>query len=400
MRTGRPSTAVLVVALAAAGCMQTPSPIDHAAAQPEQPGVAIVLHGSAFAAAAPRDEAVAVVKELTARSAHAIADEPAVDGVLQTAAGRLDKSVARAARAGVRDAGCRRKGRAALTAVVEHAEMLLRVQLDAVVTSHDATEEERAELAPKSGLDGMLSSMGLDGNNTVYEMRLEGTVERTTFPGATTVVKQRVRWSGRQLGRRDEPKPARVRDALTRALAAMPAAAAPRWDALARGFVTSGCPLIGTAVADTFVGDDAAKRRIRAAATGALGPNAKREEPAAQPTDVAAAPGGADPQPMDPAPDPAPNTPEPAYTCSSLCTMHMVELCNNDRTLWSENGSRWESTRCGMRRNEAFLENCYRMQWLSGTYEQSCIRPCEASQDGRTRLAAMLRRSGCLHSGS
>jgi hypothetical protein len=74
----------------------------------------------------------------------------------------------------------------------------------------------------------------------------------------------------------------------------------------------------------------------------------------------------------------------------------MVELCNNDRTLWSQHGSRWESTRCGLRRSETFLEDCYRMQWLSGTYEQSCIRPCEESADGRTRLLAVLRRSGCL----
>jgi hypothetical protein len=78
----------------------------------------------------------------------------------------------------------------------------------------------------------------------------------------------------------------------------------------------------------------------------------------------------------------------------------MVELCNNDRTLWAQNGSHWENTRCGLRRNEAFLEDCYRMQWLSGTYEQSCIRPCEQNADGRMRLVAMLRRSGCLRTGS
>src|SRR5262249_50252307 len=155
------------------------------------------------------------------------------------------------------------------TAVGEHAEMLLRVQLDATVTSHEASAEERADLAPKSGFDGMLSSMGLDGKVMVYETSLDCTVERTTFPGTTTVVKQRVRWSGRHLGLRDERTPAGVRDAVGRALAAMPAAAAPRWDTVARALVTNGCPVLGTAVAETFL-DDAAKRRIRAAAAGAL----------------------------------------------------------------------------------------------------------------------------------
>ena len=400
MRTARRRETALVVAILLAACTKGPSPV--APVAPEPPGVAILLHGSAFDTTS-REAVVQLVREVTGRSAHVIVEEPPMDRVVQTAVARLDKSVARAARADARDAACRKKGRAVATAVGEHAEMLLRVQLDATVTSHEASTEERAELAPKSGVDGMLASMGLDGKVMVYETSLDGTVERTTFPGTTTVVKQRVRWSGRHLGRRDETTPAGVRDAVGRALAAMPVAAAPRWDAVARSLVTTGCPVLGTAVAETFL-DDAAKRRIRAAANGALGPTAKREEtPPA--IDVAVAPVAvpppdADPAPTDPAPAPAPNTPEPAYSCPSLCTLHMVELCNNDRTLWNQHGSRWESTRCGVRRSEAFLEECYRMQWLSGTYEQSCIRPCEESPDGRTRLVSMLRRSGCLRSGT
>jgi hypothetical protein len=78
----------------------------------------------------------------------------------------------------------------------------------------------------------------------------------------------------------------------------------------------------------------------------------------------------------------------------------MVELCNNDRALWTQHGSRYENTRCGLRRSEAFLEDCYRMQWLSGTYEQSCVRPCQENADGRSRLLAVLRRSGCLRAGA
>ncbi len=396
MRTAGHRSAAILAAILWTGCTQGRAPVDRA--EPARPGVAVVLRGSAFDRASARDDVVQLVHEVTSRPAHAIAEDPSMDGILERAAARLDKSVARAARADARDPACRKKGRTVATAVAEHAEMLLRVHLDAIVTSHDATDEERAELAPKAGVDGMLSAMGLDGKVMVYETSLEGTIERTTFPGTTTAVKQRVRWSGRRLGPRDDAGPAGMREAVARALAAMPPAAPPRWDAVARSLVTTGCPVLGTAVAETFLDDDAARRRIRAAATGALGPMAKREEPTPPPTDVAAAPIVVDPPPP-PTPAPAPSAPEPAYSCPSLCTLHMVELCNNDRTLWTEHGSRFESTRCGIRRSEAFLEDCYRMQWLSGTYEQSCIQPCENSPEGRTRLVAMLRRSGCLRTG-
>jgi hypothetical protein len=40
------------------------------------------------------------------------------------------------------------------------------------------------------------------------------------------------------------------------------------------------------------------------------------------------------------------------------------------------------------------------MQWLSGTYERACVKPCEEASDGRLRLEAMLRRAGCLRTGS
>src|SRR5689334_4515694 len=109
MRTARRHAAALVAGVLLAGCMQTPSPVDHGSAQPERPGVVVLLHGSAFAAAGTRDDAVQAVRELTGRPAHAIVEEPPVEPVLQSAAARLDKSVARAARADIRDAACRKK---------------------------------------------------------------------------------------------------------------------------------------------------------------------------------------------------------------------------------------------------------------------------------------------------
>ena len=76
--------------------------------------------------------------------------------------------------------------------------------------------------------------------------------------------------------------------------------------------------------------------------------------------------------------------------------MHMVELCNNDRALWIENRTRWEATPCGTRRTEAFLEECYRQQWQSGTFEDACVTPCETTPEGRDRLQSILRQAGCL----
>jgi hypothetical protein len=78
----------------------------------------------------------------------------------------------------------------------------------------------------------------------------------------------------------------------------------------------------------------------------------------------------------------------------------MVELCNNDRALWAQNGTAWESTRCGLRRAESFLESCYRMHWLDGTYEHACLQPCEGTGEGRDRLLLLLQRAGCLRAGA
>jgi hypothetical protein len=78
----------------------------------------------------------------------------------------------------------------------------------------------------------------------------------------------------------------------------------------------------------------------------------------------------------------------------------MVELCNNDHALWTQNGTTWESTRCGTRRAESFLESCYRTHWLDGTYERACLQPCEGSSEGRDRLLQLLQRAGCLRAGA
>lgn len=397
--SGRLAVAAL---LCCAACTTTPSPVEQQPATAEAPGTVLLLQGSAFDAAPAREEARQLAAAESGRPARVIADDTPLERVVHPAAARLDRTVARNARAEAKDAGCRKKGRALATAVAEHADTILRIKLDTTTTARAATDADRKTLGTSNGISGMLSAVGL-GDDTVYERKLDGTVERTTFPGATSTAKHRVHWSGRFLGKKDAPPPSGIHDALAAALAAMPRATAPRWDPVARGLVAGGCPVLGTAVADAFFDDAAAKRRIRAAAVGALG---TKSAPTATSGEIAATSEGTDTATEstgesigDSTAAVTPPAPEPAQTCAALCTIHMVELCNNDRALWTEHGSRYENTRCGLRRSEAFLEDCYRMQWLSGTYEQSCVRPCEETADGRTRLLAVLRRSGCLHAG-
>jgi len=47
-------------------------------------------------------------------------------------------------------------------------------------------------------------------------------------------------------------------------------------------------------------------------------------------------------------------------------------------------------------REEAFLKECYRQQWLSGAFHGACVVPCESQAEGRDRLLNLLQGAGCL----
>jgi hypothetical protein len=264
MRTlcfGRPAIAL---ALLASGCM--PLGPEPTATSPERPGVALLLRGSAFETASAREDARRLVGEVTARTVQEIGEEPAVDRVAKEAAGRFDASVARAARADARDSSCRKRARSIATAVSERAEVIVRIQLASRTTTRPATEAEREDLGRRPGIAGMLGRAG----DTLHETVLEGYVERTTFPGATATVRRQIRWRDRRLGTPIEAPAPRVGDALAPAFEELPAPASARWDAVARALVTGGCPVLGDAVAQTFIADEPTKRRIHAAALGVL----------------------------------------------------------------------------------------------------------------------------------
>ena len=46
-------------------------------------------------------------------------------------------------------------------------------------------------------------------------------------------------------------------------------------------------------------------------------------------------------------------------------------------------------------KDEAFLRDCYRQQWLNGAFESACLVPCEGSPEGRNRLLSILQDAGC-----
>src|SRR5262249_16664438 len=156
--------------------------------------------------------------------------------VVESGAAKLEAPIAKAARAEARGDRCKAKGRSPATAIAERSDVILRIKLDAHTTARPATDADRKQLGG-SGFGATLSAAGL-GDDPVYETKLDGTVERVTFPGTVATAKQRVKWTGRRLGRKDIVPPPTVAEALGEALDAMPAPSAAKWESLARGFVT------------------------------------------------------------------------------------------------------------------------------------------------------------------
>jgi hypothetical protein len=180
-----------------------------------------------------------------------------------------------------------------------------------------------------------------------------------------------------------------VAAATTAGAAGLPAPPAARWDVVANGLVKAGCPLHALAVQELRLGDAKAGRSVRQKALAALG----RGVPPPK-----AAPVASDPEPAPEATVKA-APPEGRFSCEALCGIHMVEVCNKDRTLWTQHLVAWERTGCGTRRTEPFLVECYRRQRISGTFHDACVAPCERSATGRAALLQMLQGAGCLRAG-
>jgi hypothetical protein len=261
------------------------------------------------------------------------------------------------------------------------------------------------------GLPGLLASLGVRRPLTL-RTQARGTIELHTFNERITVRQARLRGDvGEPLG-----------DVVTRALAALPDPPGPQWAAEGRRLAAAGCPLLALAVYEQRLAlrDDGAA--VRQAALGRLAPALKRDptreiasaamdefRSALREDDIERAAAVVTRYENDPGRRPTTlvhmrNTlaarrgplPEPAQTsCTTLCEMHMVEVCNNDRELWHEHQRSWESTPCGKKRADEFLQACYLHQWLSGTFQGACVAPCDEDPGGRAKLRHILQQSGC-----
>jgi hypothetical protein len=309
-------------------------------------------------------------------------------------AARLAKATPELARYDAREPQCAAHADV-LVALASNTDAVYRVRLDATASTRPASAADlTSPAAQPRGVGRVLSALRRDAPHTVREESVAGSVALSSFAGDANPPAVRIdrRAVGFIPGAPQAPLDAAA--IARQALRKLPAPPAPQWEAHARRLVGVGCPLLAMAVAEARLGSGRTFRSVQSASVEAMrrsaGLRAARTPVRDSPTS------GVSREPSVPEPELTPAEPDGPLACSDLCGMHMVELCNNDRALWIEHRTRWEATPCGTRRNDPFLEECYRQQWLSGIFEVSCVTPCETSAEGRERLESMLRRAGCL----
>jgi hypothetical protein len=378
----RPAVLLVVAgALAASACasLSLPRRAPRLAGRP----VALVADGppvtSAVRAAAAREVERALgrpVRVLDAAPSPADADTKAL-------AARLLPRRPPVARYDWREPQCAGEQRLVLAAVQHGAEAVYRVTLRSAEHERPATDAEWSDLdARRFGFRRTRR------RPHVREELLTGGVVRTAFvaEGAT----RRGSLYRRRVARAEDSTRIDVAVAVADAVRELGPPPPAQWDAVARGLLRDGCPFLALGVAETLVAEPA-REAVRREALAAM--RARVERRARPPRPDAAAAATAEEVP-EPAADAAPSPAE--ASCEALCAMHMIEICNANTVLWNANRAPWEPTPCGTRREEPFLAQCYREQWDTGTFETSCVQPCESSAEGRARLTAILRDAGCM----
>jgi hypothetical protein len=343
--------------------------------------IGVVLRGSAVDGPDAQARVVAAVAQRTGR--RVVVLDATTDADVDALRGRLRRSHPRLAADALRTPRCARHADVAV-ALAHGVDAVWRVTADRTerVRPLDPAEERsgtlhavatavrfaRRGVAREESVVGTIATNGFapHGESTVPFARTVTHVEPGPFTSrldATSVVVDTVRGV-------EPPAP-------------------PAWEAVARRMLHEGCPALALAIADARLAGNPG-RAVRAGAVQALAATARpragtptsgasKSEPSATPTDEASA------APVDDRP-----------SCRALCNMHMVELCNQDRSLWDANRRTWEATPCGTMRDEDFLQSCYRKQWLSGAFHDACLRPCEATAEGRDQLVRILQGAGCL----
>jgi len=401
----RPRSPLLpLLAVALAGACGWPTGFQALAPEPDTSArpIGLITTGSAFAHAGVQQR-VAETLERASQRRVVLLEAPASvhDAAVKDLAARLIRANPSLAGYDWRELRCG-SGAGVLTAITRQVDAVYRVSLDYVEQSRPATAAETADPGP---LARGLRAAGLAETGTAREATIRGSVDAVLFPGRrgsrpVPVARTLTQVEPSAL----TPRPD-VAALASEALQDIPPFRAPQWDTVARRLAASGCPFVALALADAGLTSSGAGRAVRTAALATIREAVKRRPRRAEDD---AAHGLAPEVPETSAPDAAANAgssgthvppPEQQYSCSALCGMHMIELCNRDKSLWDSHGRRWEPTACGTMREEGFLKECYRQQWLSGAFHDACVVPCESEPEGRDHLLNLLEGAGCLHRG-
>src|SRR5262245_2162117 len=259
-RLGRLICVLAGVALPIGCALMRPAARPAAGATP----VALVLQGSAFAQQTTRDRTRAQLEERLGRPVVVL--DGTTDSAVDARTARSLANIPGAKGYDRREPRCA-KEQAVAAAVATGADVVYRVRLDYTVATRPATASERDR--GTDGAGGVLVAVGLAEGDRVLEEKLSGEVERASFDG-TPAERRRVARTERHVAPSALTKRLDLPAETTEALTALPPGAAPRWDAVARRLVASGCPLLALAVEDALVRDAPTKRKLHAAAVAAV----------------------------------------------------------------------------------------------------------------------------------
>jgi len=387
MRRATRLFATVLVLLVCAACAGR-SPWARVPVPSDVRGVALVVDGPAAGRPEVRRSLKQAVERASGRLVVLIDSETSPDdAAVKTLAARLMKANPSIASYDWRKRRCRATG-PVLTALAKDVDGVYRVSLQYTERTRPATPEETAR---REWAATVLHALHIGSGDTVREESVSGIVVMTSFAGTdhpyrVPIARTATRIAPTALTERLDP--VAIAGGAIRKLPPLPR---PRWDAVARRLTAEGCPFLALALCETRMDGAATRRPLRTAALAAM--HSSGRQVMAKPPTAPSSPsqeGAEDTEARET------RTLDEMYSCSALCGMHMVEICNKDKSLWNAHGSKWQPTPCGTRRDEDFLADCYRRQWLTGAFHDSCVVPCESTPEGRDRVLGILQTAGCL----
>ena len=405
-------------------------------ANAERASVAVIAEGSAFARPGVTEGVVSLLEQKTGRRVFLFSAPPAsTDAQWQTVAASLLKANPSLARYDPHEPRCTAYW--AVLPTLEHdVEGVYRVSLDYSEATRPLTEPDPT---PRTGVQEFLHALDVGSHGTERKESVSGSVALFSFgapPDSPSIpISRTVTYVEPTLlaPRLD------IASAVAEAIGMLPPLRSPDWDDLGRWLVSSECPLLALGVYETHLDHAAGHRKLKMEAVATMqrgltaGPVRQLaqdtsarvhaalhagnlsdaeavlaqydQQPGHQPTTAAMLRRRLESARRHAAADQkraadARQAKEDRYSCQLLCGLHMVELCNNDKVLWNRSGRTWEATPCGKRRPEPFLVECYRQQWLTGTFHESCLLPCQGTADGRDKLMRILQDAGCVRESS